>query len=370
MARRLVIHVGAQKCASSSLQASLRLVAKASKGALGFCFLNPAQLRKADQALQQNNDTVFVYIDRVLSAASSSQVVVSHEMLGNRPALVCSIAERALTQHDFDHVVISGYSRLQSSYHVSAFSQWFFRDKKRLHEDIKQLAGHGLDWKKFTALERSLLALSLIGQDRNWFVNYQRFCEGVKSLGDSVTVVSSHIPTRSLPYSLLAHFLSSSGLSLELDDLSSFDVRKNLSFNHALIHAMSAHLSALRPNQQSFFPGPHEGNRWLFRVCNRLEAADQLMSEFDALFSPEFQQSLVGHLDTRASSSNQQYCELMSVDFNYFKPSDQAALLSEDELIVLAGDIARARNTQDIEHFNCQIENACMQSMHAEIVSS
>ena len=230
MVRRLVIHVGAQKCASSSLQASLRLVAQASKGALGFCFLNPAQLRNADQALRQNHGVAFDYVDSVLSAESSSQVVVSHEMLGNRPALVCSIAERALTQHDFDHVVISGYSRLQSSYHISAFSQWFFRDRKKLHEDLKRLAIHGLDWKKFSALERSLLALSLVGQDRNWFGNYQHFCGGVQHLGDSVTVVSSHIPTRSLPYSLLTHFLSSAGLSLEVDDLASFDVRKNLSF--------------------------------------------------------------------------------------------------------------------------------------------
>jgi len=370
VARRLVIHVGAQKCASSSLQASLRLAAQASKGALGFCFLNPAQLRNADQSLQQDSGNAFSYIDRVLSSESSSQVVVSHEMLGNRPALVCSIAERALTHHDFDHVVISGYSRLQSSYHISAFSQWFFRDRKRLHEDLQVLSHYGLDWKQFTALERSLLALSLVGHDRNWFGNYQRFCGGVKNLGGSVSVVSSHIPTRSRPYSLLAHFLSSTGLSLGLDDLAPFDVRKNLSFNQVLIHAMSAHLSALWPHQQSFFPGPHEGNRWLFRVCERLAATDQLMSEFDAIFPPRFQQSLVGHLDSRASSSNQQYCELMSVDFNYFKPSDQAVLLSEDELIALASDIAQRRNTQDIEQFNRQIENACMQSMRAEIVSS
>ena len=370
MERRLVIHVGAQKCASSSLQASLRLVVQASKGALGFCFLNPAQLRNADQALRQNRDIAFDYVDRVLSGESSAQVVVSHEMLGNRPALVSSIAERALTRHNFGHVVISGYSRLQSSYHISAFSQWFFRDRKRLREDLKVLARHGLDWKKFTALERSLLSLSLVGKDRNWFGNYQRFCGGVKSLGDSVTVVSSHIPTRSLPYSLLEHFLSSAGLSLDLDDLSSFDVRKNLSFNQSLIHAMSAHLSAMRPHQQSFFPGPHEGNRWLFRVCKRLASADQLMTEFDALFSPDLQESLVGHLDSRASFSNQQYCELMSVDFNYFKPSDQAKLLSEDELIALACDVSQSRNDQEIAKFNRQIENACMQSMRAEIVST
>ena len=101
-----------QKCASSSLQASLRLVAQASKCGLGFCFLNPAQLRDTDRALKMNRDTAFKYVDRVISAQSSSQVVISHEMLGNRPVLVCSMAERALEKHSFDHVVISGYSRL------------------------------------------------------------------------------------------------------------------------------------------------------------------------------------------------------------------------------------------------------------------
>ena len=120
------------------------LAAQASKGALGFCFLNPAQLRNADQSLQQDSGNAFGYIDRVLSSESSSQVVVSHEMLGNRPALVCSIAERALTHHDFDYVVISGYPRLQSSYHISAFSQWFFRDRKRLHEDLQVLSHYDL----------------------------------------------------------------------------------------------------------------------------------------------------------------------------------------------------------------------------------
>ena len=42
-------------------------------------------------------------------------------MLGNRPRLVSAIAGRALVKHDFDRVVISGYSRLQSSFHVSSF---------------------------------------------------------------------------------------------------------------------------------------------------------------------------------------------------------------------------------------------------------
>ena len=106
-----------------------------------------------------------------------------------------------------------------------------FRDRKKLLDDLKVLADFNLDWRKFSALERSLPALSLVGKDRNWFSNYQDFCGGISGLGSAVSVVSCHIPTRALPYSLLEHFLSSTGLTLELDDLSAFDVRKNLSFN-------------------------------------------------------------------------------------------------------------------------------------------
>ena len=80
MSRTLVIHVGAQKCASSSLQASLRLVRHALDGRLGFC-LNPAQLRSADRALAENRLGAFEYIDQVLSCQTADQVVISHEML-------------------------------------------------------------------------------------------------------------------------------------------------------------------------------------------------------------------------------------------------------------------------------------------------
>ena len=94
------------------------------------------------------------------------------------------------------------------------------------------------------------------------------------------------------------------------------------------------------------------------------------MSDFDALFSPRLQHLLVGHLDCRTSSSNQQYCDLMSVDLNYFKPANEASLLSEQELIGLAAETAQSRNSDDLEQFNRKVENACIQSMRAEIVSS
>ena len=370
MSRTLVIHVGAQKCASSSLQASLRLVHQALKGRLGFCFLNPAQLRAADLAIAKQGDGAFGYIDHVLAHQTADQVVISHEMLGNRPALVSAITERALAKFAFDRVVISGYTRLQSNYHVSAFAQWYFRDRKMLLSDIKVFRELGLPWRKFTAQERSLYALSLSGKDRNWCANYRRFLAGVKRFSGRVIVVSCHIPTRQLPYSLLQHFVGSTGLDLGLEDLASMDVRKNQSFHPVVIHGISSFSSDLAANRQSFFPGPHEGNRWLFRVCNRLAGQDDVMDEFQDLFPPAFERCLLNHLDSRTTVDNKEYCKMMSVDERYFQPSPDAVELTTDQLKELASQVAHERRIKRIEAFNRSVENACMSAARQEIASS
>ena len=370
MSRSLVIHVGAQKCASSSLQASLRLVHQSLRERLDFCFLNPAQLRAVDKAIAKQEDDAFRYLDQVLSCQAADQVVVSHEMLGNRPDLVGAIAERALDVFSFDRVVISGYTRLQSSYHVSAFAQWFFRDRKRLYSDIKIFRALGLPWRKFTALERSLFAVALSGKDRNWFSNYRRFLSGIKHLSGNAHVVSCHIPTRKLPYSLLQHFVESTGLDLGIENLPSMDVRKNQSFHPVVIHGISGFLSKLHSSVESFVPGPHEGNRWLFRVCDRLEIQDDLMKEFEGLFSPAFERSLLNHLDSRTYADNRAYCELMSVDQRYFDPSPDAVMMTVDELKELAFYVAKRRRLRAIQDFNRLIENACFTAARQELIST
>ena len=150
MARRLAIHIGAQKCASSSLQASLRLFQNSCNNkSFSFVCLNPAQLRSTSNALAHKIESPFQYIDQILSELKSDFSVLSHEMLGNRPALVQAIARRALKHHGFEHVVVVGYTRLQSSYHISAFKQWFFRDRKKLRSDIAVFKNHALPWRKF-----------------------------------------------------------------------------------------------------------------------------------------------------------------------------------------------------------------------------
>ena len=370
VARKLVIHIGAQKCASSSLQASLRLYQQSCQGSMEFIFMNPGQLRRIDRSIAAQAAVDWTYVDRSLAATQSDQVIISHEMLGNRPALVRSLAERGLQQHGFDHVTVVGYTRLQSSYHISAFGQWYFRDRKRLRADKQTFAKHDLPWDRFSALERSLFALVLVGQDRGWWGNYRKLRLELSDLGHQVSMASNHIPTRALPYPLLANFFELAGLQANVDDLTPFDVRKNASFHPIVVHALSVHFSTIG-QRESCFPGPHEGNRWLFRVCDRVDDQSSLTEQMKAVFQPGFSDVLVQQINHRCSESNLRYCHKMSVDPDYFSPADTGIdRLTADQLIDLAQSTAQQRSPDEIQAINRQAENVLMRAARAEIIST
>ena len=73
-------------------------------------------------------------------------------------------------------------------------------------------------------------------------------------------------------------------------------------------------------------PRPHAGNEWLFSIGKRLSRSKNILLVLNQLFSSDLQAALIGHLDCRSSVSNKKYCDLMSVDFGYFKPSEDASL--------------------------------------------
>ena len=368
MPRKLVIHVGAQKCASTSLQASLRCLESESDGLLSFAFPKPSMLRHLQELIEEGSTSGFDVIDNVLSGLSADQAVISHEMLGNRPRLVCWIAERAILNHEFDQVVIAGYTRLQSNYYVSAFSQWHFRDQKRLQNDIKLFKDNGLDWQKFSAIERSLFAVALVGKDRSWNSDYKKLAAGVRYMGDKVCLVSNHIPTSSRPYSLLGNFCALTGI--ETEGVSrKIDVRKNSKFHPVVIYGLSSHLSGVGM-RQTCFPGPHEGNLWLFRVCDRLAESVSLKDQIEDIYDPWFLKKLLGHLDRRTFKDNLSYCEFMSVNSEYFTPSDDAELIStREEIIDLAHSVTGLRNSNDVRRFERTVQNLFMEAARAEIIS-
>ena len=121
---------------------------------------------------------------------------------------------------------------------------------------------------------------------------------------------------------------------------------------------------------QTCFPGPHEGNLWLFRVCDRLASQTSAKHQVDDIYDPLFLNKLLGHLDLRTLKDNLSYCELMSVDSAYFVPADDAELLSSPaEIVELARSVSESRNSRAIKRFERKFQNLFMEAARAEITS-
>lgn len=370
MTRKLVIHVGAAKCASSSIQTSLEAVRQKLKNDFGYFLLTPPIAGGVEWASEQ--DTFLHYLDWKLSEQTARQIVISHETLGDvfNVPLVCSIADWALRNSRFDQVVISGYSRVQSSRCVSGFSQWAFREREPLTRHVEEMTRLGLPWQKFTPLERFLLDGSINLNHRSHFEYYSKLLLGLKSLGERVTVVSNHIPTEKLPFSLLRDFVTSSKLALPSLNLESMDIKDNSSFHPILVNGIASYVTSLQPHNESFFPGPHEGNNWVSHVSDRVKERQHEAEKFIQFFANDFTQRLREHIDCAWAPDNQKYCELMSVNFDYFRPSKATSQLTENEILSLANDVASRRRLEDVQEFNRLTEKISIQEFRAALLSS
>ena len=141
-------------------------------------------------------------------------------------------------------------------------------------------------------------------------------------------------------------------------------------FSPAVVHALFPHFSSLG-SRLSCFPGPHEGNRWLFHVCSRLDHASVNLPSEDDVFLKEFCSSIIHYLDRRNYPANLEYCRLMSVDKSYFEPENGLdPLPSVNDLVQVAQDMADHRNQKDIDDFLLTSENAFINAARAEIIST
>ena len=148
-----------------------------------------------------------------------------------------------------------------------------------------------------------------------------------------------------------------------------YDVRKNASFDPVLVHGLSVHLSALG-QRESCFPGPHEGNRWLFRISDRIDQDSALIDEINSVCSPEFSFQLIRQIDQRCSPANRRYCQRMNVDSAYFHADSNDSLLSHQQLLELVHTTAESRSAIDIESVNRRSESLLMRAARAEIIGT
>ncbi|MDM7953938.1 MAG: hypothetical protein QUV07_12095 [Cyanobium sp. CZS 25K] len=250
-------------------------------------------------------------------------LILSHEYLFQNPNAVMSICVAA--RHLADQITIIGYSRRQSSFLESAYSQWWFRSPDRINEVNKSLAKLGLDSVLFTGLERQFIASiendfysarQLSGYSiLDWNGSYDHIYQRVHELG--VILKCGVLPNKQPYEPLIQDFCLKADLILHCGMTDASIEIANESYDHNVIEAIN---TAIILGYEVI--GPHDNNEIVQLLSSKMTNSRKSTSVFLS--------DLKSYVDAYYWESNQDLCERYGIDQAYFLPTE---MLSKQRVI-------------------------------------
>ena len=347
----LIIHAGADKCASSSLQDSLEALNKSHPELQDFQFLKNNYLLKRNDPKEEEKTK---YIQTIFTKNHSNTLIVSNEgLIGESLPSLRLLCKTAIEDHNFERIIITMYSRSPASHAISAYHQWFFRDKKVLTSDIEAAKEMGLNSDLLTPLERRLIAIYSKRQYRNWNAVTKNIKNQIHEYRDSVKLTSKHIPTKEKNYLLLSDFLKGAGIldNYQHISLEKFDERSNDRFSMELTYSIST-LLCNNVISEIFIPGPHELNHFLSALSYAYKESEPMFQDSLNDAYTGYQQNLqiiTTLLDELAREETTKYCEEFNLIPEQFIHSPSSKSLIKVESV--AANISE-RSVDKVNSFN------------------
>jgi hypothetical protein len=366
--KHLVLHVGAAKCASTSLQASLEQLSSIETGILQYRWVDPAFLwTRATPTHHQ--ETATQYLDQLLDFDGPGTLILSQEFFSRvQPTLpsLRYLVDGALGSHGYSSVRIVCYTRTQSAYVKSAFGQWHFRCSQCISEDRQYLLDHGIDPELFTPYESCLIGIALRDRAPNWHVKLRWLKELADPSDPRFSVSSCHIPTSALPYELLQDFLERAGMIGLFDSVAvaNASVRRNESF-HALIIEAVSFLSSRPGEIVTLMPGEHQSNAF-YEALSAVASAN-LPPQHHVFGASLVDDDICDLIDRRWRRDNHLYCQEYDVDPRYFGLTSLDAsddcLIDRDSVLDLVAREAVKRSPSLISEYREQCVSAFFKIM-------
>ena len=316
---RIVLHVGPEKCASSTIQHAVLNPPPPIDNLLTGVLLEPRELLTldCDRPTTEAYTRFHALIAAKRTEAPGRLLVFSHEMTFKLLRSVVNLADIA-RQHA-DEVVVVAYVRRQSDFLVSGFGQWLFRSPDRIAETAEILRAHGLDPMLFWGVERHLIAGILAGWEVgrqlsghlyfDWSQSIPERAAALKACGASLSV--GYLPRHSAARPLLSDFFARVGLDAAAGH--AFPQVFNPAYPPALIEAT---LNAIESGYP--MPGPHEANEF-FEVATAATGAG-------APLHPQFVTRLKHHIDTAFEAKNARFAKAYGLPSEYFAPLEHVDL--------------------------------------------
>lgn len=153
--KHVVIHVGPGKCGSSAIQGFFSNAKSPCFERTYYKLLDPGTIRQLNR--DDASEVLLAHVkEQIVSGIQNCDcLILSHECLFQSPNAIynyCYLAKGVV-----EKVTIIGYSRRQSSFFKSQYSQWLFRAPERIREVNDTMTQIRLDQSVFTGLERHSL---------------------------------------------------------------------------------------------------------------------------------------------------------------------------------------------------------------------
>lgn len=354
----LVIHIGAQKCGSTTIQNTLRNIVNDDHPERLIFKIFPPDL--AVRINQKSESVPNLEVDLQFKELYDEDccLILSNEILGNMPNVVARLVDRVRGFFCAAQIIIIGYTRSQYSYYLSEYKQWYFRDRRQLKEDINFFEKNNLLPEKFLPCERRMLVNAAMSFHKNrqadWHSYYQSLEQLISDYGHHVVVKSSHIPTSHLNYSLSDDFFQKISFDgCDLTRLAKPLQRFNLSFNPLLCESVALHICEKSLNS-THLPGPHEKNHLFVRASEAFRSCQSVLDQLASM--TDLFDIAKAAITSNFANSNYQYCERFGIDRRYFEnEKDVVACNSKAELVDLARELQESRDSEEIEGFKWQL---------------
>ncbi|MEZ4802520.1 MAG: hypothetical protein R2797_07075 [Gelidibacter sp.] len=315
MIKKFILHIGPGKCGSSSIQNFFKSTKNPSKEKIGYVLLKPKDVNRFNKK-NLDKDSIVVINDILQTNGKNCDILIlSRENLYQCPFAIANIFKESSKK--FNENILIGYSRRQSDFFVSAYSQWFFRSDESISESNTILFNLGLHTDYFTSMEKQLIAG--IGADfkiaRHFFGdNLMDWNEGYQKikvlLDEKIKLRMGTLPTYGSDVNLIQDFCDKAGINLKQKAIDQSKVKINAKFNPSLVEALNVSkeigLSVINP---------HEENDTLLKISNQLKSH----LEIDTILL----ENILEYIDFYFLESNLEFCKKYNLDASYFnaKPS-------------------------------------------------
>ena len=265
--KKVILHVGPAKCGSSSIQFFFETNRKACKERVKFMMLGHNIIDKLNT--EYASEQVLKDIRRLINKnfKSCEVLILSHEYLFQCPIAIKQLC--AISSNLSYETLIVGYSRRQSDFLVSSYSQWMFRSKKSVEETQDILIANKINYILFNGLEQQFIAAVIndfnIAKQLfkinilNWYDSYKHIDSLVSDY--NVKIKCNTLSRVNESTNLIEDFCVQSELTIKPNILKKTAIRKNTKLNSYFVEAL---------NNAIIFditiPNMHDDNELLIKI--------------------------------------------------------------------------------------------------------